>query len=314
MLQRSIAILTFFLGLICVIGVYPLFYKLNKPASRWRSAALLAIVVLGFPFYHLFCHLYYYGKINAPSFIDLAMVFQAFILLSCVLLGNNRLRALISASFIFSIINLAQFPVVFFIIVTIFPVTDLVNFIEEVPKHPQIYYVGIFFGNIIITVCCLLAARWLRNTKLKPPLKIYAPFVSLFVFFTMIVLFWWKDVALVMSISFVSSFFMGTLLLGILIFLFFLYTRLIKITENSLSSTSENTDKYTPFIQHLSRRELEVIEAILAGNVSHKDLSKTLNITVNTVKTHLRHIYQTTGVSNIASLSSLFHGYTSNHP
>jgi len=113
---------------------------------------------------------------------------------------------------------------------------------------------------------------------------------------------------------------MGTLLIAILIFLFYLYTRL---TPDNLPSVMKNTenqvltvknDKYTPFIQHLSRRELEVIEAILAGNVRHKDLSNALNISVNTVKTHLKHIYQTTGVSNIAGLSSLFHGYTSNHP
>jgi DNA-binding CsgD family transcriptional regulator len=185
---------------------------------------------------------------------------------------------------------------------------------EESLKFPQLYYGGVFFINIIITVCCLLAARWQRNTKLKPPLKIFMPFILLFVSFTLIVLFWWEDIALKMSISFLSSFFMGTLLVVILIFLFYLYTRLIKIMENPLPTTSVKTDKYTPFIQHLSRRELEVIEAILAGNVSHKDLSKTLGISVNTVKTHLKHIYQSTGVSNIAGLSSLFHGYASNHP
>jgi len=240
------------------------------------------------------------------------MIFLTFFLLSCVLLGNNRLRALISASFIFSIVNLAQFPVAFFTAIAIYPVPDLVNLMEESLKRPQLYYGGVFFINIIITVCCLLAARWLRNTKLKPPLKLNAPFILLFVFFTLIVLFWWEDIATVMSISFLSSFFMGTLLLVILIFLFYLYTRLIKNAENQLSAAK--VVDYTPFIQRLSRRELEVIEAILAGNVSHKELSKTLNISVNTVKTHLKHIYQTTGVSSIAGLSSLFRGYTPNHP
>jgi len=313
-------ILIFVLGLICVVGFYPLFYKLNKPASRWRSVALLAVVVLGFPFYLLFNHLYFYGKVDAPSFIDTTVLFLAFFLLSCVLLGNNRLRALISASFIFSIINLAQFPVVFFIAIAIYPVTDLSNYMEEGLKSPQLYYGGIFLINIIITVCSLLAARWLRNTKSKPPLNLYVPFTLMFIFFTLIVLSWWEDFATVLSISFLSSFFMGTLLIVILIFLFYLYTRLtadnlssnIKNTENLLSAAKD--DKYTPFIQLLSRRELEVIEAILDGNVSHKSLSKTLNISVNTVKTHLKHIYQTTGVSSIASLSSLFHGYASSHP
>jgi DNA-binding CsgD family transcriptional regulator len=77
------------------------------------------------------------------------------------------------------------------------------------------------------------------------------------------------------------------------------------------SNEAEKSAKYMPFIHLLSLRELEVIEAILAGNVRHKQLSTALNISVSTVKTHLIHIYQTTGVSSIASLLSLFHGYTS---
>jgi len=97
---------------------------------------------------------------------------------------------------------------------------------------------------------------------------------------------------------------------SLLFVLFFLYTRLT--TDNSTAGVK--TDEYAPFIQHLSRRELEVIEAVLAGNVSYKKLSTALNISVNTVKTHLKHIYQTTGVSSIAALLSLFRGFTPNHP
>jgi DNA-binding CsgD family transcriptional regulator len=282
---------------------------MNKPASRRRSIALLAAVILGFPFYVLYNTLYFYGKVSAPSFVDTTVLFIMFILLSFVLLGNNRLRALISASFIFSIISLAQFPVVFFTALAIFPVTDLSQYIEAGMKYPQLYYGGIFFINIIITLCCLLAARWLHNTKLKPPLNLFIPFNLLFVFFPLIVLFWWEDFSTVMSISFLSSFFMGTLLLGILIFLFYLYTRL---TAENLPA--EIIPDYTPFIQQLSKREMEVVEAVLAGNFTYKRLSNVLNISVNTVKTHLKHIYLTTGVSNITALSSLFRGYTPNHP
>jgi len=282
---------------------------MNKPPSRWRSIALFAVVILGFPSYLLFNYFYFYGKVNAPSFIDTTVIFIALCLLSYVLLGNNRFRTLIAASFIFSIINLAQFPVVFFSAIVIYPITDLLNFLEESSKFPQLYYGSIFFINIIITICCLLAARWLRNTKSKPPLNLYVAFNLLFIFFTLIVLFWWEDFATVLSISFLSSFFMGTLLIGILIFLFYLYTRL---TADNLSSGIKSD--YTPFIQRLSRREMEVVEAVLAGNVTYKELSNALNISLNTVKTHLKHIYQTTGVSNIAALSSLFRGFTSNHP
>jgi DNA-binding CsgD family transcriptional regulator len=225
------------------------------------------------------------------------------------LLGNNRLRALISASFIFSIINLAQFPLVFFTALTIYPLSNLKQFMEDALKYPQLYYGGIFFINIIITICCLLAARWLRNKKSKPSLKLCVFFSLLFVFFTLIVLLWWEDFSTVLSISFLSSFFMGTLLLVLLIFLFYLYTRL-----NADNLPAEEKPDYTPFIQQLSKREMEVVEAVLAGNVTYKRLSNVLNISVNTVKTHLKHIYQTTGVSNITALLSLFRGFTSNHP
>jgi FixJ family two-component response regulator len=41
-------------------------------------------------------------------------------------------------------------------------------------------------------------------------------------------------------------------------------------TDIPLPTTSSEVEEYAPLIQNLSRRELEVIEAILAGNVSHK--------------------------------------------
>jgi len=281
---------------------------LNKPASRWRSIVLLAVVILGYPFYLLFNHLYFYGKVEAPSFIDTTVIFISLCLLSYVLLGNNRLKALIAASFIFSIINLAQFPVIYFFAVFIYPVADISILMEDGLKFPQLYYGSLFFINIIITFCCLLAARWLRNAKSKPPLNLYIPFNLMFIFFTLIVLFWLEDFSL-MSMSFLSSFFMGSLLIVILIFLFYLYTRLT--AENLPAQIKPD---YTPFIQQLSKREMEVIEAVLAGNVTYKRLSNVLNISVNTVKTHLKHIYLTTGVSNITALSSLFRGFSPNHP
>jgi DNA-binding CsgD family transcriptional regulator len=174
---------------------------------------------------------------------------------------------------------------------------------------------------MVIAACCFFAARWLRETKLKPPFKLYVLFNLLFILFPLIVLVWYEDILNVMSISFLTSAFICTFFLAIMLFLFYLYTRLtldspavdIKETENPLLQDSK-VDEYIPFIQRLSKRELEVIEAVLAGNVSYKELSFSLNISVNTVKTHLKHIYETTGVSNIAALSSLFHGYTHNHP
>jgi len=306
----------------CVIGFYPLFYKLNKPASRWRSIALLAVVILSYPIYSLYIHLHFFGKANSYSMFFIFILFLMLFFLSLVLLGNNRLRTITVSSFVFSIFNLAQFPVVYFLAAVIYPATNLNDLYEAGYKNPQIYYGFIIFANIIISISCLLAARWLRNTMLKPPLKLCVFFILLFFLFTLVIQVWWEDFSKVSSISFLSSFFMGVLFIVILLSLFFIYTRLTaenlsagtKTTENASSLSTAKVDKYTPFIPHLSRRELEVIEAILAGNISHKELSSSLNISVNTVKTHLKHIYQATGVSSIAGLSSLFHGYTSNHP
>ena len=70
--------------------------------------------------------------------------------------------------------------------------------------------------------------------------------------------------------------------------------------------------KYVKFIPQLTKRELEVIEAVLAGASKYKSIASSLNISVNTVKTHLRNIYQTVGVNNIDDLASLFHGYSPN--
>ena len=51
-----------------------------------------------------------------------------------------------------------------------------------------------------------------------------------------------------------------------------------------------------------------------AGNVSQKELAASLNISVNTVKKHLQHIYQTTETTNMTALTVLFSGYSPNHP
>jgi len=263
-----------------------------------------------------------FNQVDSPTLVDITVIHIALYLLIPVLLGNNRLRAFISASFVFSIINLAHLPISYFILVAVSPFINSQSYVEFLQKNPNIYYSSILLNNIIIAVCCLFAERYLRKTKLKPPLKLYVIFNLLFILFPLVVLVWYEDILNVMSISFLTSAFIGTFFLVIMLFLFFLYTRLtadnlttgLNETVNPSSLMADINNKYTPFIQFLSRRELEVIEAVLAGNVRHKQLSTALNISVSTVKTHLIHIYQTTGVSSIAALSSLFHGYTPQKP
>jgi len=319
MYKRSQAILSFFLGLISSIGFYHLFYKLNKPSSRWRSIVLLTAVILGRPLSLLWQSSFMYKQVDSPTLVDITVIHIALYLLIPVLSGNNRLRAFISASFAFSIINLTHLPISHFILVVVSPFINSQSYVEFLQKNPNIYYSVILFNNIVIAVCCFFAGRYLRETKLKPPLKLYVIFNLLFILFPLVVLLWYEDILNVMSISFLTSAFISTFFVLIVLFLFYLYTRL---TADNLTAGSNITEsplsEYTPFIQLLSRRELEVIEAILAGNVRHKQLSAALNISVSTVKTHLIHIYQITGVSSVSALSSLFHGYTpqtsTNHP
>jgi len=263
-----------------------------------------------------------FEQVDSVTLIDITVIHIALYLLIPVLIGNNRLRAFISASFTFSIINLAHLPISYFILVVVSPFINSQSYVEFLQKNPNIYYSAIFINNIVIAACCLFAARYLRETKLKPPLKLYIIFNLLFILFPLAILIWYEEILNIMSISFLTSAIIGTFFLVIMLFLFYLYTRLttdnsatgLNETESLLSLRAEKNEKYTPFIQLLSRRELEVIEAVLAGNVRYKQLSATLNISVSTVKTHLIHIYKTTGVSSIADLFSLFHGYTAQTP
>jgi DNA-binding CsgD family transcriptional regulator len=272
----------------------------------------LAVVIFGFPLCQLYENLKYYKLPATPTVIDITVFNNALFLVVCVLLCNNRLRALISATFAFSIIYLANIPVMYFYIALVYPVTGKQSFVEALVQFPKIYYGLIFHIHIILTVCCLIAARWLRGAKIKPPIKLYISFNLLFVLFTIIVLLWNKYFITGMPNSFLSSALMGMLFVVIQLFLFYMYTRLTK--ENPMPLAAVKVDEYKQLIQQLSRRELDVVEAVLAGNYSYKELSKALDISVNTVRTHLKHIYKTTGVSGIKDLSSLFLGFIPMHP
>ena len=250
------------------------------------------------------------GQGNSSLLIAISVILEVLFLFICVILGNNRMRATVTAAFIYSIICIAEIPVFYFLAVLVYPLIDTQDVYEAVTQFPQLYYLGLFLINIIITVSCLCATRWLRAAKLQPSPKTNLLFVFLFILFPLIVMLWWNNIMNMLSIPFLPSALLGTLFLGILILLFYLYTQLaLNFNEEKLNSN------YVQYIPNLSKRELEVIEAILAGNDSYKKLATTLNISTNTVKTHLKHIYQATGSNNTTALSSLFRGYCSTtHP
>jgi DNA-binding CsgD family transcriptional regulator len=239
------------------------------------------------------------------------IIYESLILLAVVLLGTNRKRSLVSAAFVLVLINCMNFPVEFFIGTIIQPSMSMMNFIEET-HHTPVFYLFFFIYEFLLLCCCFLAARWLRKTQGEPPRNYVIYFSLFFIIFALIVYIWGGDIYMIISASFLANALLSTLLVAVIIMTFYVYTRLLSkkkiITPNKI-----DTD-YTSFIPQLSRREIEVIEAVLSGYVSQKELAASLNISVNTVKTHLKHIYQTTGVSSVDALSLLFQGYVSNHP
>jgi DNA-binding CsgD family transcriptional regulator len=94
----------------------------------------------------------------------------------------------------------------------------------------------------------------------------------------------------------------------------FIFTRLIG-TDNKTNNVINEPEKpanYSLLIQRLSRREREVIEAIIAGNKRYKELAVKLNVSVSTVKFHLKNIYQDAGIPNLTALSNFLREFVSN--
>ena len=257
-----------------------------------------------------------FEHVEAPTFIDITLIHIAAYLLIPVLLGDNRQRALISATFTYALINLAHLPFIYFFLFLFHPFIGSLTWPEFLQQNTHIYYSLTVFSNTLIVVCCIFAAQWLRETRLKPPIKMYIFFNLFFALFPKAVLALYEEILAVLSIPFFIPAIVGAFIVGLMLFLFYLYTRLAAdniapsvniVKPADITSTDDNN--YTQFIQVLSRRELELVEALLAGNYSYKELSSALNVTGNTVKAHLKNIYRKTGVSSINALTALFRRY-----
>ena len=271
---------------------------------------MLVLVILGVPllsFLSVWMGIYF-GPVQKPLTVDLiGLTLDLLSLLFFALLGAYRIRTLVAASFIFSILYVTEIPLIYYMGAIVFPLLNVSNIFETFYHFPILTICEIIIKNIILMCCCFLSAHWLRKTKVCAPRNLSILFSCFFLFFTTIILFWWKDIVMIIPVSFLASALVGTLLVSILILAFYFYTLLI-------SQPIVTTLNFTEFIPKLSKRELEVIEAVLAGFVSHKELADSLNISINTVKTHLKHIYEAVGVSSIDALSLIFHGFTPNHP
>ena len=238
----------------------------------------------------------------------LIMIIELLGLLTVVLLSTDRRRALVCAAFIFSLFYTIEFPVMFFIGAIARPSLSMIQYFEETTRNQAFYFVYLFFINLAFFAYSFLAAHWIRKTEADSPRKITAFFSLILVSIAVITFVWARDVMVIMSVSSWIAGFLSLLLAVLLLLIFYFYTRLIAGKDN------EKDVSYTRFIHQLSKREQDVIEAVLAGYVSQKDLAAALNISVNTVKTHLKNIYQITGVSSVDALLLIFHGYTPAHP
>jgi len=244
----------------------------------------------------------------------LTIIYELLIFLAIVLLSTHRGQTLVCAAFIFAVINLMETPIVFFIGIIARPSLNMIHFMEEIYQIPGVYYVYSFIMNIVLMSCCFIAAHWLRKTQLNPPQKLTMLFSIIFIAIVAIIYVWFRDIITIMSVSFFPSALPAVLLAGMAPAIFYFFTRLIAEKEIIAPNDNKEEPSYTRFVRQLSKRELEVIEAILAGYSSQKELAASLNISINTVKTHMKRIYQVTGVSGVDALSLLFHGYIPAHP
>jgi DNA-binding CsgD family transcriptional regulator len=312
-----------FLSFITSIGFYRLFFTINRPVVRWRFFAMYAIVIFIRP---LCMALQLYLAKMSGGFLEpnitliLVTCFSNLLsLFICALPGPNRLRAFVAASFALSIIHVAEIPVIYFTSAIVFLFSGPFDSLDVIPQIPQRYYLIVFLINLIVMCSCFLAARWFRKTQEKPPLKISFYFCLFFISFAVVMAFfvitiWMWNIMTITPLSLLALALLGTLLVCIPHLALYFFSRLTVRKEKNVNIQDMSGAEYTQFIGRLSRRELEVIEAILAGNASQKELSVSLNISVNTVKKHLQHIYQTTGTANMTALTVLFNGYSPNKP
>ena len=312
-------VLGFFIGLISSIGYYRLFFSINRPTVRWRFIVMLIVVIIGRPIC-VSWQIQYAGVQGYELFPVLVSIFINFIsLFACALLGPNRKRALIAAAFIFFVIYSATEIFVIFLIVSFtYPLLNLDDAMFITFAIPQFHYAAVFLFNLIVMCHCFLAAHWIRKIPENTPVKSCVLFCLFLFSYSVTTVFWSLMTTTRMPpVSFFPSVLLGALLMSIPIFSLYFFTRLVSKTKSipANEKESENTaypahTEYVQFIGQLSKRELEVISAVLAGSFRYKTLASSLHISVNTVKTHLQHIYQITGTNNIETLSALFSGYS----
>ncbi len=90
----------------------------------------------------------------------------------------------------------------------------------------------------------------------------------------------------------------------------FKYTELMDAVDNALKAQAEE-GKVRRFdfdgfarLYNLTRKEQVIVRTLVTQGLSNDDLAETLNISVNTVKVHLRNIFRKVGVESKTALAS----------
>jgi len=151
-------------------------------------------------------------------------------LLHCVLPDPNRLRAFVAASFVLSILHVAEIPVLYFTAAIIYSLFGPFDSLDAIPQIPQRYYLMLFLFNLIVMCGCFLTARWLRKIQEKPPLGISVLFCLFFISFAIItsvfiITIWLWNMQVLMPLSFLALALLGILLVCIPLFaVYFFFT------------------------------------------------------------------------------------------
>jgi len=82
---------------------------------------LFVMVILSRPLCLLWQSYYLRNGENTSVLIGISVFLDLITLIACALLGTNRLRGILSAAFVYSIITVTQFPVVYFLALVVQP-------------------------------------------------------------------------------------------------------------------------------------------------------------------------------------------------
>jgi len=296
------------------IGWYFLFFKGNRPISRWRSISLMIAIIILFPLINISLGELHNHLQTPPTMLSVFTVISLLFMFAIfILLGAEWKKMLVPAAFCSCIMYAAMMPVTYFLVVILEPMLNVPSLYEVPDQYPLIGYANVFLTSLITNSINIFAWRCLRKTNFNPPFKIYFPFCLMYIISAFIIPVLWNTVLILTVKSFLFFGLFGIYLLVVQVLLFYLYIKLIP-NRSIMALCVKEPDNYEKFIEHLSKRELELIKMVLNGETRHKDISDSLNISVNTVKSHLKNIYQVTGVSNIAGLVMLFQGYKDKSP